>query len=259
MNANLQVDRELLPPEQFQIMNYSEQNFVRIGHQHLKFFVDRLGLRPDSDVLEIGSGNGRIASALTTYLTEGTYTGVEIMKPFVAWCTRAYRGYPNFRFEHIDVFNLQYNKQSPKQASNYTFPFPDNRFDLIYLTSVFTHMRPADTDNYLKEIARMLKPGGITFITYFLINAATLDLIEALKTTRHFRRLDGPLYTDNFRVPESAVALDEAFVRSLYEKHGLVIDAQGVFYGKWRNPEQLKTVGHNQDRVIARKPAVTGS
>jgi SAM-dependent methyltransferase len=256
MENDLPVNRDLFPPEEFQIMNYSEKNFVNIGHNHLRFFINNLNLKPDADVLEIGSGNGRIASALTTYLSDGTYWGLEIMKPFVDWCSKAYQNYPNFRFQHIDVFNLYYNKLSITQPKDYTFPFPDNHFDFIFLTSVFTHMRTTDVDNYLKEIARMLRPGGISFITYFLINAETLKLIEQQKSHREFQLLEEHLYTDNPQIPESAIALDEDFVIQLYQKHNLVIDKNGVHYGRWRNPNELKRIKHGQDRVIARKPSL---
>jgi tRNA A58 N-methylase Trm61 len=85
-------DRNLLPPKKFQIINYSENNFKAIGRNHLDYFVKELGLKPTDNVLEIGSGNGRIASSLTSYLESGSYIGVDIMKPFIKSKTAYFEG-----------------------------------------------------------------------------------------------------------------------------------------------------------------------
>lgn len=35
---------------------------------------------------------------------------------------------------------------------------------------MFTHLSPADRDNYLREIRRVLRPGGRCFATFFLLD-----------------------------------------------------------------------------------------
>jgi ubiquinone/menaquinone biosynthesis C-methylase UbiE len=244
-------DRNLLPPKKFQIMNYSENNFKAIGRNHLDYFVKELGLKPTDNLLEIGSGNGRIASSLTSYLESGSYIGVDIMKPFIKWCQEAYSNYDRFSFKHINIYNKFYNKFAYKKSRNFKFPFDNSKFDFIYLTSVFTHMHSEDVDNYLSEIHRMLKPGGIAFITYFLINEETKKFMEEGKSTRKFRKYTENSYTDTPKNPESAIAFDEEFIESLYSKNNMKIDK--VSLGKWRFPKMHKSLSHNQDRIVAVK------
>lgn len=244
-------DRNLFPPKQFQIMNYSEKNFTAIGRSHLDYFIKVLGLKPSDNVLEIGSGNGRIASSLTSYLENGSYIGVDIMKPFIKWCQEAYRDYDRFTFKHINIYNKYYNKFAFKKSRNFKFPFESEKFDFIYLTSVFTHMHSKDINNYLSEIGRMLKPGGIVFITYFLINEETKKLMKEGKSMRSFKTYTEFSYTDNPKNPESAIAFDEVFIKSLYSKNNLKIS--NISLGKWRFPKMHKSLTHNQDRIIAVK------
>ncbi len=176
------------------------------------------------------------------------------MKPFVDWCSHAYRNYPNFRFQHIDVYNKHYNPDSKNEAKNYRFPFKDESFDLIYMTSVFTHMRKPDVENYLKEVSRMLKRGGICFITYFLINEETLKCIDSGLSTRKFKKLDDVTYTDSPSLPEKAIALQEDYIRQIYKKCDLELLDGNPVYGAWRNPNEMnRRVEHNQDRISAYK------
>lgn len=44
-----------------------------------------------------------------------------------------------------------------------TMPFDDNRFDVVISTEVLEHV--PDAEKYLKEVKRVLKPGGIFFFT----------------------------------------------------------------------------------------------
>jgi cyclopropane fatty-acyl-phospholipid synthase-like methyltransferase len=41
---------------------------------------------------------------------------------------------------------------------------------VILLKSVFTHLRPAEVENYLKEVARLLKADGRCLAPFFLLN-----------------------------------------------------------------------------------------
>jgi SAM-dependent methyltransferase len=222
--------RELVPPRS---LNFTgDGDFERTGDEFLAYFIDLAGLQPSYRVLEIGSGVGRMARPLTKYLNLGSYDGLDIVPAGVRWCHRNISSrYPNFRFHVADIQNRQYNPKGHFCSQEYKFPFGDREYDFVFLTSVFTHMLKPDMTHYLREISRMLKPKGVCLITFFLLNAESLDLIKAGASSINFRfSLDGCL-TDDERVPENAVAYDEQFVHSSLAEAGLAVVA--VKYGAW--------------------------
>ena len=147
-----------------------ERDFRAAGDEFRELLVSLGGLRPDDDVLDVGSGVGRIAVGLTDWL-RGRYEGIDVVRRGVEWCQQAITPrYPNFHFQVADLYNRHYNPVGRVPASDYRFPFEDQSFDFVVLTSVFTHLLPADRDNYISEIARVLRPKGRCFATFFLLN-----------------------------------------------------------------------------------------
>ncbi len=69
-------------------------------------------------------------------------------------------------------------------------------------------------------------------MTFFLLNAELLKLIEAKLSTVDFRCEAEGCRTVDKNTPESAVAYDEVFIRGLYEKHRLGI-VEPIHYGAW--------------------------
>ncbi len=225
--------------------------FEKMGEKFFRFFVDYGGLAPDERVLDVGCGTGRMARPLTKYLTSGTYDGIDIVEPSIKWCQRAYRKHPNFQFHFTDIYNKMYNPAGKHLAAQYRFPFGDGSFDFVFLTSVFTHMLPADVENYLAEVARCLSPGGRRFATFYLHSPAALGHAQQSGQRLTFaHELDG-CRVQNPAVPEEAVAYPEPWVRALFRRHGLTIPGP-VRHGLWGgNPEAVT----DQDIIIAGKPA----
>lgn len=110
-------------------------------------------------------------------------------------------------------------------------------------------MLPGEVDNYLSEIARVLRPDGRCLITYFLLNKESLGLLAEGRTTIDFRHDFGVYRVKEKETPEAAVAYREEYVRSLYEKHGLRM-AEPIRYGKWCDRAHGKGL---QDVVVATK------
>jgi SAM-dependent methyltransferase len=206
------------------------------------------GLRPEQDVLDLGSGVGRVAIGLTGWL-QGRYEGLDVVRRGVRWCQRAITPrYPNFHFQVADVYNRHYNPVGRFSASEYRLPFDDRSFDFVVLTSVFTHLLPADRDNYISEIARVLRPEGRCLATFFLLDDETRRRLGRGGGSFDFR-FQGPGYwTTNQRIPEVAVAYEEADVREKLEGNGLRVSE--LRYGVWSGRDD--GVGW-QDVVLAER------
>jgi SAM-dependent methyltransferase len=239
--------RDLVPPRYLDFVGAG--GFEAIGDEFLQYFVDVGGLRPQDRVLDVGCGVGRMARPLTKYLTTGSYEGFDIVSRGIRWCQKHITSrYPNFCFHVADIHNRKYNPKGRFPPLEYRFPFKDSEFDFTFLTSVFTHMLRKEMEHYLAEVSRTLRPGGKCFITFFLLNEESQNLLRSGLSSLNFRfSLDGCSSIDK-RVPEDAVAFEEAYIRALYRELGFA--GETVRYGAWCGRKDYLSY---QDVLVARK------
>jgi len=238
----------MIPPDA--LVFVGKGNFIEIGEEFLHHFTKIGGLKPADRVLDVGCGIGRMAIPLTDFLTEGSYEGFDIVPVGIKWCQeKITKKYPNFNFQLADIYNKIYHREGKYKAAEYVFPYRDNEFDFIFLTSVFTHLLPPDMENYLAEIARVAKKDGACFITYFLLNDESRSKIESGSSTLDFKyERDGCLMVSE-EFPESAIAFEEQFVKDLFGKYGLKIN-EPVHHGSWSGRKDFLTY---QDVIVAEK------
>ena len=100
---------------------------------------------PSGKVLEIGSGAGKDAQALIQMGYE--YTGTDASKGLI---DLAQQRNPGAKFENKSVFDLDY---------------PDNTFDGFWTAATLLHIPKSRIDEALGTIRRVVKPGGVGFIS----------------------------------------------------------------------------------------------
>ncbi len=187
--------------------------FLEHGRRFKKYFIELGKLSPSHSVLDIGSGIGRMAIPLTQYLNDdGSYEGFDVVKTGVQWCKKHISAkFPAFQFQYIPLKNDLYTSDG-MDAAQFRFPYPDEAFDFVFLTSVFTHMLPDQVENYLKEIDRVLKKGGRCLATFFLLDEASKDF---LNQQDHF---NFPYNKGHYRLmsqatPSANVAYEKAYLK----------------------------------------------
>ena len=256
MSLKPKQSSELVPPLKLRHI-IGEDDFTHSAYvRQLRVYC---GLKPNEKILDAGCGCGRLAISLTSYLNaKGQYYGFDIIKDFIDWLqTRVTPRYPNFHFQHANVWNSSYNPSGKIKASEFKFPYLNESIDVAFLGSVFTHMLPQDLENYLSEISRVLKPGGRCLISYFLLTPQTQSRIDQKLSKMNFMNTGKGFSIIDKSVPESAVAYREEYILGLYEKNRIeVIDP--ILRGEWAGVPKSKNEGW-QDIVIARKASITTS
>lgn len=242
-----------IPPKRLQHL-VGEGDFRAIGEEFATLLRQQ-GLQPSDRLLDVGSGLGRLAIPLTRYLSaNGSYDGLEIMPRAVRWCARQITpSYPAFRFHHADVFNQLYNPTGSLPAETFRFPFGADTFDFAVLLSVFTHMLPTSVQQYLAELARVLKPGGTVLITAFLLDPASQACVAAGRSSLDFSHpidSDGVM-TNEPAIPEAAVAYPSEYFKRLVASSGLIFGAS-VQPGAWSGRPDGVGV---QDVVVLKAPS----
>jgi len=175
-----------------------------------------------------------MAVPLTKLLdSSGIYEGFDIFSSGINWCQKNISSkYGNFHFTLVNVYNKEYNPNGKLHSSKYQFPYEDNYFDFVFATSVFTHMLPDDIDNYFSEIKRVLKNNGKCLLTFLLLNSNSLESIYKKKNKIKFEHNDENFSLVYKDIPEHTIAYKENFIRSIYEKYGIIIK-EPIKYGSW--------------------------
>jgi len=108
--------------------------------------LDALKLQPTDRILEVGFGHGRTIERAAAIVTDGFVAGIDVSETMVRMATRRCR-----RFIELGRVQLEVGDSSG-------LPFPAHHFDKAY--AVHTIYFWADPVAHLREIHRVLKPGG---------------------------------------------------------------------------------------------------
>jgi ubiquinone/menaquinone biosynthesis C-methylase UbiE len=221
---------DCVPPRGKIFISYSD--YVKQGEKFLGYFQELCGLQPNHAVLDVGCGIGRMAVPLTRFLdVRGTYDGFDIVKSGIDWCNKNISAkHPNFRFQYTGLYNQPYNTLDKVDASYLVFPYEDAKFDFVFLTSVFTHMMPAEVEHYINEISRVMKPGATSLMSFFIVNCVSEDLMIKKPTQMNF-----PINKGFYRLlsaqVDTNVAYEEEWLLEKLENAGLKMES--IQYGQW--------------------------
>jgi len=206
-------------------------------------------LHADDRILDVGCGLGRVAWPLAQQLGErGRYDGIDTVPDYYDWCANGLGlDAERFRFHLADVYSSFYNPAGAVKPEAFAFPFDDRSFTLAVATSLFTHLSAAATANYLREIVRMLEPGGRLFASFFILDDDSRRAVETGPTAPPFTHpFEHGLLSDPEN-PDFAVAFDGWWLKSVVLEAGFEI----LVYtpGVWRRGGGPT----HQDLVVLRK------
>ncbi len=120
-------------------------------------------LKADSTVLDIGCGCGKDARSFIYHPYVKKYIGFDVYKPNIEWCQQSIvpRSEGRFEFHHVDVFSAGYNPEGTVKGTEFVFPAADGEVQLAFAVSLFTHLLEPDAKHYLREVRRVMAPGGL--------------------------------------------------------------------------------------------------
>jgi len=243
----------LVPPrDQWIGPDDSISHYFRWIWEYLAYLTIVAELQREEAVLELGCGHGRTSRGLLSYLrSPGSYVGIDVSRDRIADAqNRITRRWPNFGFVWANVRNLQDNPGGA-DAAEYVFPFNDASFDVIYAASLFTHLLPGETANYLKQCARVLRPGGRCLFSFFVLDAyrGPKTTISALYEFDHELPGYPGVAVRDLAYPHAAIAYRRAFIESAARGAGLRVER--VLPGLWSETPGLAV--NEQDLVLLRR------
>jgi SAM-dependent methyltransferase len=121
------------------------------GKSASQAIVDLLGrhnmtVKDASPVLEFGCGVGRIIRHFESH--GARLYGTDYNPDLIAWCR-----------DNLDFAEFNRNELAG------SLPYADNTFGLIYTWSVFTHLDEPLQRQWIRELTRILRPGGFLYLT----------------------------------------------------------------------------------------------
>lgn len=124
--------------------------------------------KPGQRIVDVGCGFGRAGMGLVE--SGAAYTGIDCRNDAIGFCRFAFAPWGDaFRFELLDAQNDWYNPKGKLKASEVRLPLEDGSADAVLAVSLFPYFsskRQDDTHNYLREMHRILAPGGIAYSTW---------------------------------------------------------------------------------------------
>ncbi|MDO8736045.1 MAG: class I SAM-dependent methyltransferase [Thermoleophilia bacterium] len=134
-------------------------NIVADGYDALRFFpksarllAEQLGLRGDEHVLDVATGTGHAALAISRLLPRGHVTGVDFAAGMIEQARR--------KASALNITNIDFIKMDMQSLN-----FPERSFDAV--TCAFAIFFADDIETQLSQLAAVVRPGGKIAISGF--------------------------------------------------------------------------------------------
>jgi SAM-dependent methyltransferase len=167
-------------------------------------------------VFDFGCGCGRLARQMIQQSPRPReYLGVDLNRPLIEWSKENLSPYaPGFEFGHHDV---RYDPWNPGEDKPAIAPFPtgDDSRSLVIGWSVFTHLVQSHAEYYMTEVARVLKPDGVFYSTWFLFDKVIFPMMQDFQDALFINDAD----------PTNAVIFDRGWLQRIAADNGLAITA----------------------------------
>jgi SAM-dependent methyltransferase len=158
----------------------SPEEFAAVGEMQHRLLVAH-GLEPQSSLVEIGCGAGRLAAQLAGWQT-GPYLGLDVVRTLLDHAESIAKG-PNMRYQRVNGLSIPADTES---------------VDMVCAFSVFTHLRHEESYTYLMDCARVLKTGGSLIFSFlefrvpshWLVMEASLDRLGHAEVPNQFMGVD---------------------------------------------------------------------
>lgn len=213
-------------------LNPYSPHFDRIGAQFARIIVEHARLRKDHHLLDIGCGTGRVAKPLIGLLEDGRYNGFDVNPKFINYCIENYKTRRAI-FQCCDIQHEEFNRGGIIDPSTFEFPYPDKSFHIVIAIAVFNHFYASWVFQYIREIARVLKPGGVFIGTMQLLNRQSIEYISTRTVQPYlFPVRTSESWHDFEQRPLWNVAHPEEEIRRVFIKSNLMIQ-EPIRYGLW--------------------------
>lgn len=203
----------------------------RLINEHLHAIYG--SLPPDGHVLDVGCGTG-------VYVEDALRRGLDAegVEPADAMFDIATKRLPAGRIKRGTVSLL---------------PYPDQTFDLVYSIEVFRYLNHQDNIDGLKEVLRVLKPGGVYFGTY--VNRFALDGFHL-----YYRGKQAWYRAAGRKVPYHTEFETPASIDSMLRAVGFSeVETSGALFAPLRIAYKLGAGGPTLAKLVSRMEPVLGS
>jgi SAM-dependent methyltransferase len=127
------------------IWNWDSPSGRRRADRRAALFVERAALAPGRRALELGCGTGLFTERVAR--SGASIDGIDLSQHLLASARARTAALPNVR---LTCGNAEET------------PFPDGSFDAVYGSSILHHL---DLERALREVSRLLRPGGVAVFT----------------------------------------------------------------------------------------------
>jgi trans-aconitate methyltransferase len=164
--------------------------FSSAQHKWAKESIEKVKLKKNENVLDVGCGEGRVTAEIAGYVPEGSVLGIDSSEEMISLAKNKFppAKYPNLSFQVLDARELNFNSRFDVILSNAALHWVDNHIKIL-----------KGMYNSLKEGGRiLLQMGGKGNVeeAFFAIN----------KTIEDFRWKD---YFSNFKFPYYFFGVEE--------------------------------------------------
>ena len=133
--------------------NVNNEAYVASGEAHARMIADIINRHLSGEeirVCEWGCGPARVIRHLGRHLnrSRARLYGTDYNRETIAWASK-----------HLEGIEFLPNELAPP------LPFEDGYLDCVYAISVFTHLSERSHFEWINELRRVLRPGGIIAVT----------------------------------------------------------------------------------------------